>query len=46
MDLKKLLKDLKDLDQHKNEIRFGHYKDSKKALTILIKELDYLTIFD
>jgi len=46
MDLKKLLKDLKELDAHKTEIRFGHYKESEKALKQLIMELDYLTIFD
>ncbi len=46
MDLKKLLEDLKELKEKKRTIRFGHYMESDKALDVLIKELDYITIFD
>ncbi len=48
MNLKKLLEDLKKLDEYKKSIRWGHYgkEELQKALDLLIKELDYLTIFD
>lgn len=47
MDLVKLFRDLQDFREYKNTIRFGHYgkEELNKALDLLIKELDYLTVF-
>lgn len=44
--LKQLLKDLEELKANKNQIRFGHYIGVNKALDLLIKELDYMTILE
>ena len=48
MDLKKLKKDLEKLQIFKKEIRWGHYGkvELNKAIKLLIKELDYLTMLD
>ncbi|NVM38122.1 MAG: hypothetical protein HWN81_21190 [Candidatus Lokiarchaeota archaeon] len=48
MDLKKLLEDLRKLDNYKKTIRWGHYGKEKlqKTLDLLIKELDYIIILD